>query len=589
MGADGRVEDLLDLRAICRDGGGRDEILRLLVALRQERRQQEVQLRRREELEKRAAMLKRRKELELFESNPVMPLKLRKELEDLHGLSELSEAEEAELMGLQALPEPVDPTPVMAMLQLTAQRASDESLEGKRMAIHLVVKEPSGARTQASFLVANGRARAEQGFHDLGKQWRKADHRQGVVYLCPWEDPYGGFPEHSRRCARALSLTGLPVHMQSIDPSRQLYALSDETAKELGEVHLQYQDLLETSLAKVLVEVHQLVPEEEYLHRLLVHPHIDAEQLARINRFRVVYTVWERDRVPEHVVRYLNAMGQCWVANPHDLEMLARCGVAEERIRVVPIPFRDDDPHLAFRWRTRTPGPPRLYHIGKWEPRKNHHDMIGAYLMAFEPGEARFSLKTSTSAPQMPEYPRTPDESVTWWLEHPGVKEQGWTLDLFNRDVSIYREHISDEMLLQMHRMGDIYLSLSRGEGFDMPAFDAKLSGNLMVYTPSGGPQSFASEQDVRVEPIGTIPCHPIYRWGDAEYLDWSVVEAAGRLREAVRRVRQGIRGEVDLSGFTMAAVGDRMRSYVAEVLDAGHRTLEQQPPRVFEGGDGIF
>jgi glycosyltransferase involved in cell wall biosynthesis len=549
-GADGRVDDLLDLRAICRDGGGRDQILRLLVALEQGRALQEVQLKRQEDLEGMARTAQ---------------LKLR---------AELSDAEKAELQALQALPEPVDPTPVMAMLQITAQEASAEILEGKQMVAHLIIKEPSGAKTKASFLVDNGKARAEQGFQDLGKRWRKADHDQGVVYLCPWEDPYGGFPEHSRRCARALSMTGMPVHMQSIDPSQQVRALAESTADALGGVHKQYQDLLETSLANVLVEVHQLVPEEEYLHRLLVHPHIDSEQLAKINRFRIVYTVWERDQVPEHVVRCLNVMGQCWVANPHDVDMLAGCGVSRERLRVVPIPFRDDDPHIAFHGRRRLPGPPRLYHIGKWEPRKNHHNMIGAFLLAFRPGEARFSLKTSASAPPMEGYPRSPDISANHWLGHPVVKERGWTRELFNQNVFIYREHISEEQLLQMHRMGDIYLSLSRGEGFDMPAFDAKLSGNLMIYTPSGGPQSFAGDQDVRVEPCGKIPCHPIYRWGDAEYLDWTIESAAEGMREAVRRVRRGIRGEVDLRGFSMVAVGDRMRTYIEQTLQAGRAAI---------------
>jgi glycosyltransferase involved in cell wall biosynthesis len=532
--ADG-LKDLLALRAICQETYAALEIAKLLKGLEDEQARQQGQIERQRELEQG---------------------------------KQLSELELQELQELQELPEPVDPSPVLAMLQITAREARAEALQDRDMAIHLVVEEPSGAATQASFLVFDGRARAEQGFHDVGHRWRRADHEKGVAYLCPWEDPFGGFPEHSRRCARALSMTGMPVHMQSIDPVQQVHVPSSPAGKAMRGMQDQYQDLLGTSLRHVLVEVHQLVPEEEYLHRLLVHPEIDAQQLAVINRHRIVYTVWERDRVPEHVVRCLNQMGQCWVANPHDVDMLAGCGVPRDKLRVVPIPFRDDDPHLAFKGRKRIPGPPRLYHIGKWEPRKNHHDMIGAFLLAFLPGEARFFLKTSETAPSLGDYPQTPEISVNRWLEMQRIKDRGWDHESFNRDVFIYREHVTEEQLLEMHRMGDIYLSLSRGEGFDMPAFDAKLSGNLMVYTPSGGPQSFAGDQDVLVEPIGKIDCHPFYRWKGARYLDYQVDDAAEGMREAVRRVRRRIRGDVDLRSFSMAAVGQRMRSYIEQTLE---------------------
>ncbi|MHC4814337.1 MAG: hypothetical protein ACYTFN_14680, partial [Planctomycetota bacterium] len=105
------------------------------------------------------------------------------------------------------------------------------------------------------------------------------------------------------------------------------------------------------------------------------------------------------------------------------------------------------------------------------------------------------------------------------------------------------------------------YLSLSRGEGFDMPAFDAKLSDNLLVFTPSGGPQDFCGEHDQLVQPSGTVPCDPFYNWpAGATYLDYEVTEAADAIQRAMSRVTSGRRRRgMSLERFSAQRVGERM------------------------------
>jgi hypothetical protein len=102
-----------------------------------------------------------------------------------------------------------------------------------------------------------------------------------------------------------------------------------------------------------------------------------------------------------------------------------------------------------------------------------------------------------------------------------------------------------------------------------MPAFDAKMAGNLMVYTPSGGPQDFAGERDELVKPSGTVQCHPFYEWGDACYLDYEVSELSAAMRRSWETVRRGkaCRG-MDLEPYSMQSVGAMMRSYVEELTE---------------------
>jgi len=431
--------------------------------------------------------------------------------------------------------------------------------------------------------------------------WKQAEHEEGVAYICPWEDPYAGFPEHSRRCARALDDTGMPTHMRSIDPSIQWHMYFEVGGADKVELSDQYNDLLSKSIKRTLVEIYQIVPEDSLLQRLTTSRWLDPKQLEAVNRFRIISCVFERDRVSDYAVKAFNRVGMVWVANRQDKAMLKRCGV--ERVAVVPIPHFPDDPLLSLQERKRQPGPVRFYHIGKWEPRKAHHEMLGVFLMAFKPGEAKLYFKTSTKAPdyatierlaKIPEgdprrfqsgpvpgdggYPSSPEESVHEWMKNELIVANGWTIELVNQNIHLIKRRVSPEQIRQLHKLGDVYLSLSRGEGFDMPAYDAKLAGNMVVYTPSGGPQDFATGSDILVLGSGDVPCHPFYRWGDARYLDWRYEDAVGALTRAKERVESDQWSFIPVPpGFTAEEVGEKMRNLLDEVMERGRRLQESE------------
>ena len=99
------------------------------------------------------------------------------------------------------------------------------------------------------------------------KEGVKAEHECGVLYLGPWEVYADGFCEHVRRCARALSMTGWPVHLRSARPGQRVPAGEDRL------VDVQYADLLHASVGSYAVQVHQVVPTPNLLPRLLTHRH----------------------------------------------------------------------------------------------------------------------------------------------------------------------------------------------------------------------------------------------------------------------------------------------------------------------------
>ena len=420
-----------------------------------------------------------------------------------------------------------------------------------------------GVFEQMSGYAVKKGAPAEERGSDTASKGAAAQHEKGVLYQGPWETLHDGFNEHVRRCARALSEAGLPVRLRSFVP-RQFGKVPFETRDPRDEC----KDLLETTIAQTVCHICQVVPSEGIFHHLMSHRYYSGEQLAYLNSLKVLSTVFERTAIPQHDIEALKRAGQVWVACKANAKMLKDQGL--ERVRVVPIPYLADDPLLAFEGRERIPGPIRFYSIGKWEPRKEHRNALGSFLRAFKPGEASYYLKTSPSLPECEGYPDGPEAALRVWLTDPVVQQNGWNAESVGRSLFIIKKYLPEEQLRELHRTCDVYVSLARGEGFDMPAFDSKLAGNLMVYTPSGGPQDFAGEFDVEVPTSGEVTCHSFYRWGEESlYLDYEVEDASRALREAFELAHDGQRQRgMSLDPFSMKSVGKRMAQYVQELRD---------------------
>ena len=397
----------------------------------------------------------------------------------------------------------------------------------------------------------------------FAKPGTAATHPRGVLFQGPWDVYADGFCEHVRRLARSLSMADVPVHLRAAIPRHRSPSGEDRLVDQ------QYHDLLFAKIANYVAQVQMVVPTAGVLPELVRHRHYSVEQLKYINDRRVLSTVWERQTgVHPDDVDALNRAGAAVVATPAAADMLAAAGVKRAKLHWVPCPFLPGDPHLELNGRERKPGPVRFYHVGKWEPRKAQDQILGAFLRAFRPGDALLMIKTSEKAPPFEDYPSSPMESLTTWLQDEQVIANGWNQETVGRGVYLICRRLTGQQMVELHRMGDCYVTLSRGEGFDMPAFDAKLSGNLMVYTPSGGPQTFAGEFDEKVHQRGAVPCDSFYGWPeDATYLDYNIGEAVSALRLAAETVRDGLRERgMDVEPFSAAAVGAKLKAILEQL-----------------------
>lgn len=402
------------------------------------------------------------------------------------------------------------------------------------------------------------------------KPARACDHASGVRIVAPYENPVDGFAEHTRRLVEALATTTTPVQLMSTDPMGVLDRHPGTTVV-LERMRPHY----ERTIAEPVAEIHAVIPSPAALHAFVHHKYWPKEYLHALGRRRALYTVWERTNLPPWAVEPLRVMAQNWVGCQMSRTMLVQQGLDPDHVHVVPCPYRSDDPLLALDGRRRDPAArPRFLHVGKWEPRKEQRNILGAYLRAFRPGEALLLMKTSERAPAYETYPRGPSEALASWLQDPIVLDQGWTAQNVGADVRLVRRMLSRDELVRLYAASDVYVTLARGEGYDMPAFDAKLAGNLLVYTPSGGPQDYAGVYDELVPATGTVPTDPWYRWEPgAAYLDYDIDMAAAAMRRAADKVRQGcrLRG-CDLSSYRLEEVGRTMQALLERLVQEDPR-----------------
>lgn len=366
-----------------------------------------------------------------------------------------------------------------------------------------------------------------------------------VQFHAPWALWGVGICTVWRRMARALSDAGAPVHL-TLDP---FYGPPQPRAAQ------EVADLLRPLACNAAVGAFPTAGDQ-----------VQAATIERLSNMAALTTMVERDRIGPLSVAAANRVAQWWLPCEANLEAFRRSGVQAHRLHRVHVPFFPNDPHLALAGRVREPGPTHFYRIGVVDQRKDQARTVLAFLRAFRPGEALLTIKTTHL-----------DQDLSPKLDDAEVRHNGWDATSFHRDVRVVHALWDDHQLLDLHRRGDVYLSLSHGEGWDMPGFDALLSGNRMVYTESGGPQEFAGDGDLLVPTTTTVPCAAAYKWEpDARWVDFSVDDVVKQMREAHEHPLPKAHRR-SWAGFTAADVGALMKELLQEAR--GGRAKVARPP----------
>lgn len=421
---------------------------------------------------------------------------------------------------------------------------------------------------------------------DYFAESKAPEHPFGVLYQGEWETPFDGTAVAVRKHARALASTGIPVLLKSFSNAVVNAHGVAEPVPTVGvpaEVQREIGSLNSTSVGEVLPLIkHAVIPNAHKLAQWIMrgmaissdNPEVYVAAQQAVYSATVMYSVWERSCVDADVATHLSELAECWVPCEHNKRLLLEAGV--QRVRVVPHPF-DPEEDVCKLVRRVPPPVRRFYAIGKWEPRKGFHELVGAFLRQFPVGTAKLTIKHSGGWPNYP----TPDESVAQWVDDGSVRRNGWKREDFalvegmpagelEQGVVLISGRAPRSRIVELHYRNNIYVCSSHGEAWCLPAFDAKLAGNRLVHVPYGGTADFDGPGDVPVTfEMGAVPSS--YNWEPgatwAQYNLWSLSSALGRAMPPTVLERPAGFDE----RFSMAAVGAQMATAVQQITKRLH------------------
>ncbi len=203
--------------------------------------------------------------------------------------------------------------------------------------------------------------------------------------------------------------------------------------------------------------------------------------------------VWETSRLPQEWVGIINeGFDYLWVPTEWQMGVMKASGVT---VPMVYMPFALDPKFYPcraelggratpktekiatyFARASITPSTTVFYSCFQWTERKNPLGLLAAYTAAFSAADdVALILKT---------YGRVADGTLPGYIEqafkgfrHPKPPK-----------LLVIEEMLSDDELLDLSLSASVYVGLSRGEGWGLPAHEAALTGCPLVLTEGSAP-----------------------------------------------------------------------------------------------------
>jgi glycosyltransferase involved in cell wall biosynthesis len=271
-------------------------------------------------------------------------------------------------------------------------------------------------------------------------------------------------------------------------------------------------------------------------------------RLAFRVRNAIGMTVWETDTMP---TQWRNALG-------HTLDVWLPCRFNVEtferdlqrpvfRLPHAVLPRRVNGHVIdADRLIGSSPGDFVFYSIFEWQPRKGPNEMLRAYFTAFPRDDGvllAFKVRSSAAA------------AAGRAVEN-ARRETGSTAR-----VAILTDHWGDPEIEALHRRGNCYVSLHRGEGWGYPLFDAAARGNPVIATGFSGPVDYLDEGAHLVPfELSTVDQPYIYY---SRQMRWAAPDVGAAARHMAE-----IRGNADAARADAAAIAERIhRAYSLEAV----------------------
>ena len=280
----------------------------------------------------------------------------------------------------------------------------------------------------------------------------------GIKYIAPIFDN-SGYAQAARGYALALHRLGIPITLSSVS--------FEKARPDLG------------AYGKILYSLDGRVIDYNIVITQLT-PNLLSEKVEP-NKFNINYSVWETTKIPSDWTTMINEYADIvMVGSEFNVGVYKNSGVTKP-VFCVPhgidlSEFEGVDP---YRIKGVKPGAYKFYCINQFTERKNPMALIKSYWHAFDKGEnVALILKTYRA-----DYSDDEKNAV-----RTTIKRLRHGMPINNRPpIYLIPDMLSRSELLGLHKACDCFVSLDRGEGFGLGAFESGASGNPVIVTKFGG------------------------------------------------------------------------------------------------------
>ena len=184
------------------------------------------------------------------------------------------------------------------------------------------------------------------------------------------------------------------------------------------------------------------------------------------------FTMWESERMPSYLVDCINRQDTCIVPCESNMRTLRESGVQIPLFKV-PLGNCQDQYHFLNRnWHISNERPFKFLHIGFSNWRKGGDLAMKAFRKVFPTSQKDVQLIMKISKQYTP----------PWMI--PGMRTQ-------DDRIIIIKEHLSDREMLNLYSEAHCYAGPSRGDAWNLLAFQALATGMPAITTNYCGPEEY--------------------------------------------------------------------------------------------------
>lgn len=217
------------------------------------------------------------------------------------------------------------------------------------------------------------------------------------------------------------------------------------------------------------------------------------------------FTMFEADRIPPDWVERARQHELIILPNEYGRSIWAESGVPEEKLKICPLAV--DEKFFASHCQTLdiqiseerkfADFSKRFLSIADLRPRKNHIGLIRTWLNATSKRDDAVLLIKMSSNPERlnifkQDFQRT-------------LKESGKSLSNAAPIFLVSAEYSSNEMR-SLYHSATHYISVSRGEGWDLPMMEAACAGLQLIAPDHSGYSEYVKPEDFYVLPSNRVP-----------------------------------------------------------------------------------